>query len=236
MSFKDEYTKMQSDIKPRAEFLEELAGQMEQARQNPAEPLPKKKSPMKLRAVIIAAGAVTAAAAAAAFAFAPSRGRPAPLPVNNAAVTNKFSYTVGLFAQNSGLDVSENDPPANNGLQGEDSSAPSVDGLSVCSTYPNDNDTSYEDNTNISAESTLPERISRLLAQDGTVVYKSRENRFGDEDRLSEAEIAELAEKVIAAVPADGAADKDAYWYMAMSEDGDIVKFLIPSGRGKGGE
>lgn len=108
MSFKDEYTRMQSDIKPRAEFLEDLARQMEQARQNPAEPLPKRKSPMKLRTFIIAAGAVTAAAAAAAvFAFAPSRGRPAPLPIKDTTVTNKFYYNTGSFGNKTGFSDSK---------------------------------------------------------------------------------------------------------------------------------
>lgn len=239
MSFKDKYTKIQNDIKPRAEFLEDLARQMEQARRESAEPLPKKTPPMKLRAFIIAAGAVTAAAAAAAFAFAPNRGSSAPLPVKNSTVTYKFSYTVGLFAQTDGHSGSEDDLRSSSVSREEESSAPGVSGMPVtgsCSRYPSEIDTPFGNNTNSSSGDTFSEKVLRMLAQDGTVVYGSRENRFGDEDRLSEAEIAKLAETAVTAVPADGAADKNAYWYMAVTEDGDIVKFRIPSGRGKGTE
>lgn len=86
MNFKEEYTELQNGIIPDAAFLEQLEQKMKQE---------KKRRRRKLRLFFISAAAFcTSAAAALIVILNLPKPHPAPVSINN----NKFSYTVGIFA------------------------------------------------------------------------------------------------------------------------------------------
>lgn len=92
-NFKNEYAKLQNNIAPDAEFLEQLAQKMELQKQT------QKKQIRKKRAIILVPVLTTVGACAAALAIflnTPKQPDRPNVKVNTAANT-KFSYAVGVF-------------------------------------------------------------------------------------------------------------------------------------------
>lgn len=91
MNFKDEYSKLQKNISPRAEFLERLASEMEQKKQTEE----RKKTARKRLRIVLFPTAAAMCAGAAAFAMI---NRPQPVPPVNVVVGDpKIPYVVGIF-------------------------------------------------------------------------------------------------------------------------------------------
>ena len=87
MNFKEEYTELQNNIAPDAEFLEQLARKME---------LGKKRRRRKPHLIFISAAALGASAAAALIVIF-NLPKPSPVPVKNVTGSG-FSYITGIFA------------------------------------------------------------------------------------------------------------------------------------------
>lgn len=167
MSFKEEYTELQNKIAPDAEFLEQLELKMERQKQ-------RRKKPVLF--VIPTAAVCAGAAALIMFLNLP---KPLPKPVYVGA--EKFSYTVGLFANK---DVFTSGTP-------------------------------------------VPEQLSQMLSDSETAVYASDENKFDPSGKLNDEQRKAVSEKIRSATETSAEPVKKTEYYMAVPENGDIVKFRI---------
>lgn len=174
MNFKDEYSKMQNEIKPSAVFLEELARKMEAGEQ------PRQRKRSAKRVVFPVSTAAAVAAAAAALVVMLNVKTPAPIPIKTA-VNIKFSYTVGEFAES--------------GVFSDDIS--------------------------------VPVQLAQILADSETRVYKSDRNSFDESGRLNDEQSRALSERIGAAFETSAELEKKTEHYMAVTADGDIVKFRV---------
>lgn len=85
----------------------------------------------------------------------------------------------------------------------------------------------FADKKVFSDDAPVPEQLSQMLADGKTVLYKSDENKFEFVDRLNDAERTALSEKIKNAAENGSKLGKNIDYYMAVSENGDVVKFRI---------
>lgn len=93
MNFKEEYTELQNNITPDAEFLEQLAQKMDLQKQE------QKKTNRKKPIMLLISAAVICTGAAAAMIVVFNLPKTQPAPVHVVGNSDKLSYTVGLFAE-----------------------------------------------------------------------------------------------------------------------------------------
>lgn len=95
MNFKDKYTKLQNNISPDADFLEQLARKMEQQKQEQEKKQTKRKKPLML----FVSAAVICTGAAAAMIVILNIPKPQPTPLRVVGNSDKLTYTVGLLTE-----------------------------------------------------------------------------------------------------------------------------------------
>lgn len=76
-------------------------------------------------------------------------------------------------------------------------------------------------------EKTISEQLYEMILNDSSVVYESNENKFEYKDELSKDSRRELALKIKNTEETNDQIDENKKYYMLITENGDIVKFLI---------
>lgn len=73
----------------------------------------------------------------------------------------------------------------------------------------------------------VSEQLAQMLTDSGTALYKSDENRFEPEDKMTDAQRNALAARIANSAETSSALGEKADHYMAVLESGDVVKFQI---------
>lgn len=73
----------------------------------------------------------------------------------------------------------------------------------------------------------VPEQLAQMLSDSETILYKSDENRFETEDKMTDEQRNALAARIANSAETSSALGEKADHYMAVLESGDVVKFRI---------
>lgn len=73
----------------------------------------------------------------------------------------------------------------------------------------------------------VPEQLAQMLSDSETILYKSDENRFETEDKMTDEQRNALAARIANSAETSSALGEKADHYMAVLESGNVVKFRI---------
>lgn len=85
----------------------------------------------------------------------------------------------------------------------------------------------FEESGVFSDDMPVPAQLAQILADSGTRVYKSDKNSFDESGRLTAEQSRALSERIGAAFETSAVLGKRVEHYMAVTADGDIVKFRV---------
>lgn len=85
----------------------------------------------------------------------------------------------------------------------------------------------FADNKLFTDDKPASEQLAQMLFDSETVLYKSDENRFETEDKMTADQRDALASRISNSVETDSAFGEKADHYMAVLENGDVIKFRI---------
>lgn len=77
------------------------------------------------------------------------------------------------------------------------------------------------------SEDDISKKLSEILSEEGTVLYKSDKSTFNYEDRQEKETVNALALRVKSAENTEEPADGDTEYYMAVGKEGNVIKFTV---------
>lgn len=85
----------------------------------------------------------------------------------------------------------------------------------------------FNNNDLFTDDKPVSEQLAQMLSDSETALYKSDENRFEPEDKMTDAQRTALAARIANSTETSSALGEKADYYMAVLKSGDVVKFRI---------